>query len=288
MTRQTHAVAGDLSDRDAFLERLRTQVRARYPGVTVDADTERFALRLTGARLTASLPVTPLHNACLRAPRRTSALIADFVRTVDRQLEASDVPAVVPSHLLWCVRSVASLQGIQRAGELVTREISPDLVGFVAERLPGPAMRGVPLVDLESAGHDEAGVRALADRQTAKHFASVPQRIRSADRIPADGWRLGSDQLFQGSALLVPDVLAAFADRAGGEVLLAVPDRSVILALPAALPGADRFGMRVTRAYREAMNPCSREVLSTDGTELRALSASRRRRRAELLPWVRD
>ena len=85
------------------------------------------------------------------------------------------------------------------------------------------------------------------------------------DRIPADGWRVASEPLFQGSLLMAPAVLAAFAERAGGDVMLGVPDRGVVLALPAALPSAERFERRVLREWREAMNPCSRELLITDG-----------------------
>ena len=278
----------DLRDRDAFLQRIATQVRARYDQVAVAPDRPRFALQLTGSGISATLPVAPLYNACVREPRRTTALIAEFVRTVERQMQAPDVLALVPSQLLWCVRSRASLRNVQRAAELVTRELPGDLVAYIAERLPGPAMRGVPLSDLEAAEIDESTARERADRQTARHFASVPGRIRGAERIPADGWRLSSDQLYQSSVLVAPDVLAAFAERAGGDVLLAVPDRAMVLALPAALPNAERFGMRVTRAYREAMNPCSRDVLITDGTRLKLADAGRRRRRVELLPWIRD
>jgi hypothetical protein len=149
-------------------------------------------------------------------------------------------------------------------------------------------MRGVPAADLIAVGLDEASARARADANTAAHFASLPERIRGAPRIPADGWRLSSDTLFQGSALLVPDVLAAFAERAGGEVLLAVPDRAEVLALPAGLPSAARFRMRVVRAWREAMNPVSRGVLVTDGASLTEAEGGSRRRGFELLGWLRS
>jgi hypothetical protein len=82
-------------------------------------------------------------------------------------------------------------------------------------------------------------------------------------------------------------VLVAFATRSGGDVLLAVPDRSVLLALPAALPSADRFSMRVLRAWREAMNPLSRDILVSDGTTLRKLERPGGRPRFELLGWLR-
>ena len=103
-------------------------------------------------------------------------------------------------------------------------------------------MRGVPATDLAAAGLDDASARVHADANTPQRFASLPERIRAAARVPADGWRLGSDTLFQGSVLLAAPVLAAFAERAGGEVLLAVPDRAEVLALPAALPAPPASG----------------------------------------------
>jgi hypothetical protein len=162
------------------------------------------------------------------------------------------------------------------------------MVAFVAEALPGSLMRGVPVADLASAGLDETSARARADANTGARFASLPERIRAADRIPADGWRLGSDILFQGSVLLVRDVLAAFAERSGGDVLLAVPDRAEVLALPAGLPTADRFRMRVLRAWREAANPVSHGILVTDGASLVEVGRSTRRHGFELLGWLRS
>ena len=46
-------------------------------------------------------------------------------------------------------------------------------------------------------------------------------------------WRMAGDTLFQGSILMAPDVIRAFVERAGGDVLIGVPDRGVALALPA-------------------------------------------------------
>ena len=88
--------------------------------------------------------------------------------------------------------------------------------------------------------------------------------------------------------LLVEDVLAAFAERSGGDVLLAVPDRAEVLALPAGLPTADRFRMRVLRAWREAPNPVSPGILVTDGASLVELGRVTRRHGFELLGWLRS
>jgi hypothetical protein len=281
-------MATELSGREEFVARIRTQIQARYRDLRVDGDRDRFALHLSGPGVSATLPLGPLYNSCVKAPERTSSLIAEYVRTVERQMSPRDALALVPSQLLWCVRAEAYLQSLQRADELITRPLGGDLVAFLAENLPGQIMRGVPAGDLEAAGIGEAQAHEAADHATARRFAHLPERIRGADRVPADGWRLASDQLFQGSVLLVPAILAAFAERAGGEVLIGVPDRSMLLAIPASLPNADRFQMRVTRNYREAMNPCSRTVLVTDGASLREQTTKKRSRTVELLPWIRD
>jgi hypothetical protein len=277
----------DPADRHAFAERIRLQLQSCYHGVLVVVDDAAFALRLRGAGVDVTLSLGPLHHACERVPERAGGLIADFVRRAERQLSPRPVTDVSPSRLLWCVRGARYLDGLSRATELVTRPLGAEMVAFIAETLPGSSMRGVPSTDLAAAGLDDASARAHADANTRARFPSLPERIRAAERIPADGWRLGSDPLFQGSVLLVGEVLAAFAERSGGDVLLAVPDRSEVLAVPAGLPGADRFRMRVVRAWREAMNPVSRGILVTDGASLSELEVTPRRAGFELLGWLR-
>ena len=278
----------DPADRQAFAERMRLQLQSRYRGVEVAIDGPAFALRLHGGGVDVSLPLAPLHQACRREPERSGSLIADYVRLAERQLSSRTGTEVHPSRLVWCVRGTRYLEGLNRATELVSRPLGAAMVAFVAEALPGSLMRGVPAADLAAAGLDETSARAHADANTTARFSSLPERIRAAARIPADGWRLGSDILFQGSVLLVEDVLAAFAERSGGDVLLAVPDRAEVLALPAGLPTADRFRMRVLRAWREAPNPVSPGILVTDGASLAEQGRVTRRHGFELLGWLRS
>jgi len=284
--RQTGRVP-EPADRQAFAERMRLQLESRYRGFQVAVDGAAFALRLVGAGVDVTLPLGPLHQACEREPARSASLIADYVRRAERQLTPRSGTEVSPSRLLWCVRGASYLETLSRATELVTLPLGGAMVAFIAAALPGSLMRGVPAADLAAAGLTEAAARAHADTNTRARFASLPERIRGAERIPADGWRLSSDTLFQGSVLLVGEVLAAFVERSGGEVLLGVPDRSEVLALPAGLPGAERFRMRVVRAWRESMNPVSRAVLVTDGTSLLELRRPPRRPGFELLGWLR-
>lgn len=276
-------------DRAAFAERLRVQLAARYRDQTVSVDPARFALRLTGGGVDATLPLTPLHSATVREPQRTSALIADFVRAAEAQLTPRPGAGFALARVLWCVRSRAYLDDLSRAGELLRRDLAGDVVAFVAEALPGSIMRGIPRGDWESRGITAEEVAAAADRNTAARFASVAERVRASDRVPADGWQYAGDTLFAASAVMVPDVLRAFVDKAGGDVLLGIPDRALLLAVPAAAPGAERFPRRVQQAFRDAMTPVSRDVLITDGTGVRfAGRESRRRRGPQLMAWLQD
>jgi hypothetical protein len=283
-------VAGDplLHDRSAFAERIRIQLVSRYSGATVDVDPDRFALRVRASGIDTTLPLAPLHHAVLRDPARTPALISAFVASVESQLTRQSPAAFAPTRVLWCVRTRGYLEGIGRAGDLLVREVAADLIAFIAEELPASIMRGVPRDEWRDAGYSDDAVSAAADRQIAERFAQLARRISAVDRIPADGWRIASDVLFQSSVVVAPTVLEALTARAGGDVLLAVPDRSVALALPASLPSAVRFARRVLREWREAMNPCSHEVFVTDGSSLRALPRRKPRAAALVMPWLQE
>ena len=74
--------------------------------------------------------------------------------------------------------------------------------------------------------------------------------------------------------------------RFRGRELIGLPDRAVALVIPARLPAAETFGRRVLQEWRDAMNPCSREVLRSDGTALTVVE--RGRRATSLLPWLND
>jgi hypothetical protein len=275
-------------DRGAFAERIRLQLTARYRSAHVEVDSARFALHVTGSGLDVTLPLAPLYHATERQPDKMPALIADYVASVEHQLTPQPAVALAPSRLLWCVRNDRSLAKLGRAGELLRVSIGADMTAFTAEELPGSIMRGVPREEWTAAGMSDDDVQRAASTNTAARFGPLVARIAQTDRVPADGWRVASDPLFQGSLLMAPAVLAAFAARAGGDVLLGVPDRGVVLALPAALPSADRFPRRVTREWRDAMNPCSKELLVTDGHSLRAVSRRTRLSGPVVLPWLAE
>lgn len=275
-------------DRGAFAERIRVQLIARYRTAHVEVDGARFGLRVTAPGVDLSLPLAPLFHACERDPGKTPALITEYVASVEHRLTPQPALGLSPSRLLWCVRSDRSLSDLARAGDLLSVRIGAGMTAFAAEELPGSIMRGVPRDEWTAAGLSDEAVATLATANTARRFEPLVGRIARTDRIPADGWRVASDPLFQGSVLMAPAVLAALATRADGDVLLGVPDRSVVLALPAALPSAERFGRRVLREWREAMNPCSRELLVTDGTSLRTVSRGTRVSGPVVLPWLAE
>ena len=275
-------------ERGAFAERIRLQVMSRYRGASVEVDAARFALHVNGSGLDLMLPLAPLYHACERQPDRVPALIGEYVASVDHQLTPQPAAALSTSRLLWCVRSDRFLAGHGRVGDLLRAPIGADMTAFVAEELPGSIMRGVPRDEWTSVGVSDEDVERAATVNTSERFEPLVGRIALTDRIPADGWRVASDPLFQGSMLIAPRVLAAFTERAGGEVLLGVPDRGAVLALAASLPSADRFQRRVLKEWREAMNPCSREVLITDGQRLRALSRRSRTSGPVVLPWLAE
>jgi hypothetical protein len=277
-----------VESREAFAERIRLQLLSRYHGANVDVDGARFALHVTGSGLDLTLPLAPLHHACERQSDRVPALISEYVASIEHQLTPQPAVALSTSRLLWCVRNDRFLGSHGRVGDLLRAPVGADMTAFVAEELPGSIMRGVPRDEWMSEGLSDDDVQHTATVNTAERFEPLVGRVARTDRIPADGWRVASDPLFQGSLLMAPRVLAALAERAGGDVLLGVPDRGTVLALPAALPSAERFQRRVLREWREAMNPCSREVLVTDGHGLRAVSRRSRTSGPAVLPWLAE
>ncbi|HEY7926726.1 MAG TPA: hypothetical protein VIG86_04795 [Candidatus Dormibacteraeota bacterium] len=272
-------------DRAAFAARLRLQLQARYSGSTIELDPARYSLRVRAPGVDVVVPLAALHNACERQPARTAALIADFVRSVEARLVPQPGDDIVSAaRVLWCVRSRRYLDALARSEELLSEPLGGDIVAFIAESLPGQVMRGVPIAEWELAGTATPAIRQAADANTQARFAKVIARIAAIDRIPADGWRMAGDPLYQGSILTVPAILTALVERCGGDILIGVPDRGLALVIPAALPAAEEFARRVVHEWREAMNPLSREVLRSDGTSLEAVD--HHRKTPSLLPWL--
>ena len=265
--------------RSAFLERLRLQFESRYGDLRIEADPARFGIRLRGPGLDASLPLAPLYNDCVRTPSRTPRLIVDFVNASQSQLARRAPGALSLARVLWCVRTREYLEDHAAAADLLTAPVAGPLVAFAAEALPGAVMRGIPRDEWTGAGLDDARVRDAADQNTAARFAGLVERIAGSDRVPRDGWRLTGDLVFQSSLLVVPAALEALRRLARADVLVAVPERTVVLAVPAGDDEATvRFRQRVLRSFREALSPLSRAVLVAGDNGLRELVSTPRER----------
>jgi hypothetical protein len=264
-------------DRAEFAERLRLQFTARFRDLRVQADTERFALRLNGPGISdVLLPLTPIYNQCIRHPLSAGASIAEFVRGAETQLTARSPVTMSLARLLWCVRTRDYLDGYSGADELLSRDVAGDLIAFVAESLPNAIMRGVARREWVAVGIAEADVVRAADANTEGRFQGLVRRIATAERVPRDGWKMTGD-LFQSSAIVAPGVLRGLVERAGGHVLLGVPDRSVVLARPVGdAEETARFRQLLLRTFRETLNPCSRELLLSDGAGLQVVPRSSR------------
>lgn len=265
--------------RVAFVERLRIQFESRYRDLEVEADPAAFAIRLRGPGLDVSLPLAPLHDDCARTPSRTPRLIMDFVNASAGRLAHRSPSALSLGRVLWCVRTAEYLEDHSGASDLLTAPVAGPLVAFAAEALPGAVMRGIPRDEWVGAGLDDRRVRDAADRNTAARFAGTVERIAAADRVPRDGWRLTGDLVFQSSLLTVTAVLEALRRLAGGDVLVAAPERSAVLAIAAGDDDATaRFRQRVLRTFRESLTPLSRTVLVAGEDGLREPPAGARER----------
>ena len=76
---------------------------------------------------------------------------------------------------------------------------------------------------MTSVGLGDEDMQRAATHNTADRFEPLVGRIARTDRIPADGWRVASDPLFQGSRLMAPRVLAAFASALAATCCSACP-----------------------------------------------------------------
>src|SRR5260370_4919070 len=120
----------EIADRDAFAERVRIQLAARHPQLTVVGDTGRYGLRLTGTGVDVRLPLHPLQAACLRDPSRAALLIADFVRQTETGITPSTPPAVPLAPLTWCGRTPAYLSDHSPEAALLVRPVAGSLPAF--------------------------------------------------------------------------------------------------------------------------------------------------------------
>ncbi len=262
-----------------FQERILVQLRSRYAQWQFQPAPEGMAVlaRRSGSELQLSLDT--LYAESQRDSAALPERISRFVADLGPRLSAAELrPELAargpdPEALVWCVRTERSLRAYSRFAELATRELPGGLLAFVAESLPGEAMRGVSRPEAEAGGLSAEALAGHAERNTALRLG----RWRSAlEPGSEESWLLTDDTLFSSSLLVVPEFLRALAERGGGEAALAAPDRAMVVAAVAAEAAPERFRAVVRRLFRLASNPLSPVLLSTDGASLRLHPAERR------------
>lgn len=260
------------SGRQLFRERLLTQLRARYPGWEFVVREDDFGVLATKARAQVALSLESLFAEAQRPGASVPEDILRFVGAAGPRLSAAGQhpertgPAPDPGALVWCVRDERSIRRFSRYAELATRELPGGLLAFVAEALPGEAMRGVSRAEAEAGGLEEQNLVDLADRNTTLRLTRWDSVLASQ---PEQGsWLFTDDVLFSSSLLLVPAFLERLAQLGDGQVALAAPDRAMVVAGVGEAASAEKMVEVVRRLYRLASFPLSPVLLSSDGHSL--------------------
>ena len=270
--------------RQEFQLRLLTQLRARYPDWSLEAAPDGFGILARKDRARVTLTLETLYGSCRQEEAATPALISSFVAAAAPRLAAAEAspesgPAPDPDALVWCVRLEKVVRRYSRSPELVTRSLPGGLVAFVSEALPGEVMRGVSATEAEAAGLPPERLAAMADRNTSLRLGGWRGTL---DQHPGQRrWLFSDDPLFSSSLVVVPEFLAALAQRGGGEAALLVPDRGMVVGAVGEAAGPPQLQHLSRRLYGMARSPLIPQVLATDGTTvvLHPVEAAPRR------PW---
>ena len=257
------------SRRQEFQLRLLTQLRARYPDWSLEAAPDGFGILARKDRARVTLTLETLYGSCRQEEAATPALISSFVAAAAPRLAAAEASpesgaAPDPDALVWCVRLEKVVRGYSRSPELVTRPLPGGLLAFVSEALPGEVMRGVSATEAEAAGLSAEHLAEMADRNTSLRLGGWRETL---DQHPGQRrWLFSDDPLFASSLLVVPEFLAALAQRGGGEAALLVPDRGMVVGAVGEAAGPPQLQHLSRRLYGMARSPLIPQVLATDGT----------------------
>ena len=271
--------------RQQFQERVTIQLRSRYLGWEFHPSDVGFGVVGRKDRSTVNLALESLFAEVEQPGASIPAGISRFVAGVGPRLTTAEQfpqPASSgpdPGALVWCLRTGRSIRRYSRYAELATRELPGGLLAFVAEVLPGDAMRGVSRAEAEAGGLLLEDLVRHSDHNTTLRLSSWSSTLNSAQDQRT--WLFTDDVLFSSSLLLVPPFLEQLAQLGQGRAALAAPDRALVVAAvgDAATPHAMRE--LVHRLYRLASYPLSPALLTTDGRslELHPAEASARRPR---------
>jgi len=260
------------SERRLFQERLLTQFRARYRGWDFSARDDDFGVLAHKDRAQVALSLESLFAEASRPEVSMPERISHFVSAAAPRLSAAEdrpelsTPTPDPGALVWCVRAGRSIRRFSRYAELATRELPGGLLAFVAEALPGDAMRGVSRAEAEMGGLAEENLVELADRNTALRLTRWSTVLKKEPEQRT--WLFTDDILFASSLLLVPAFLERLAELGDGRAALAAPDRAMVVAGIGDAASHDKMTEVVRRLYRLASFPLSPILLSTDGQSL--------------------
>ncbi|HEY6538855.1 MAG TPA: hypothetical protein VI138_07455 [Candidatus Dormibacteraeota bacterium] len=260
------------SARREFQERLLTQLRARYSDWGFQAAAEGFGVIAAKERCQVSLSLDSLFAEVNRPEVSVPEQISRFVTGVGPRLSGAEAhperaqAAPDPGGLVWCVRTERSIRRYRRYAELATRELPGGLLAFVAETLPGEAMRGVSRAEAEAGGLSASELAQHADYNTCLRLTRWGSVL---DQNPKDRtWLFTDDALFSSSLLLVPAFLARLGQLGGGRAAIAAPDRAMVVAAVGEAAEPKPMLELARRLYRLASFPLSPVLLTTDGLGL--------------------
>jgi hypothetical protein len=268
--------------RQQFQKRVTTQLQSRYSSWDFHPGDEGFAVLGQKDRARVHLSLDSLFATVNQPEVSTPAEISRFVSGVGPRLSAAEAhpeqsgSAPDPGALVWCVRAERSIRSFSRFAELATRELPGGLLAFVAESLPGDAMRGVSRAEAEAGGLTEAALVEHADRNTSLRLTQWSSELESAGEERT--WLFADDILFSSSLLMVPAFLEKLVQLGQGQATVAAPDRALVVAAvgPAAAP--ETMMPLARRLYRLASFPLSPVLLTTDGLSLELHPAETRTR----------
>ncbi|HVB54189.1 MAG TPA: hypothetical protein VNF24_08390 [Candidatus Acidoferrales bacterium] len=255
-----------------FQERVIIQLRSRYSGWEFNPGEEGFGILGRKERSQVNLSLDSLFAEVGQPGASIPAQISRFVMGAGPRLSAAEQhpdwvgSAPQPSALVWCLRTERSTRSYSRYAELATRELPGGLLAFVAETLPGDAMRGVSRAEAEAGGLDEASLVQHADHNTALRLTSWSSTLEASPEQHT--WLFTDDILFSSSLLLVPAFLERLGELGQGAAALAAPDRAMVVAGVGEAAGAEAMLPLVRRLYRLASFPLSPVLLTTDGHSL--------------------
>jgi hypothetical protein len=269
--------------RRLFQDRLVNQLRARYRGWDFSPREDAFGVLGRKNQAQVALSLESLFAESSRPGASVPDEISRFVGAAGPRLSAAEElppqsgPAPDPGALVWCVRAERSIRRFSRYAELATRELPGGLLAFVAETLPGDAMRGVSRAEAESGGLSESALTEHADHNTSLRLTRWSSLLDAEPEQQT--WLFTDDILFSSSLLLVPGFLERLGKMGNGYAALAAPDRAMVVAAVGEAAAPEKMLEVVRRLYRLASFPLSPVLLASDGRSLELHPAAARAQR---------